>query len=364
MLMRGGSSKGAYFLAEDLPADPTERDRLLLHLMGSPDERQIDGLGGAHPLTSKVAVVGPSTDPGIDLDYLFLQVVVDEPLVSDSQNCGNLLAGVAPFAIERRLIDPEPDATSIRVRIRMLNTDSVAVATLQLADGWPVYDGETAISGVPGTAAPIRLDFAEVAGGSCGALFPTGRPVDEIGGVACTLVDNGMPVVVLTAEGLGSAGIAIDGHESPSDLEANEDLRRRLETIRLEAGRLMNLGDVAASTVPKLSIVSAPGPDSGGGVHLDTRTFIPHRCHEAIGVLGALSVATAAVTPGAPAQSLATISGLEPTPEGGDIEVVLGHPTGQFTSALTVAPAIGEVVEVTRSGFIRTARKLMDGSAF
>ncbi|HAY66816.1 MAG TPA: 4-oxalomesaconate tautomerase, partial [Acidimicrobiaceae bacterium] len=274
MILRGGSSKGAYFLASDLPAEPRQRDELLLRIMGSPDARQIDGIGGAHPLTSKVAVVSPSPDNDADIDYLFLQISVDEALVSDRQNCGNLLAGVAPFAIERSLFKAEPATGDHAVRIKMLNTDSVATARLSTIDGAPVYSGTTAISGVPGTAAAIALEFQDIAGGSTGALLPTGRRVDEIEDVACTLIDNGMPVVVMAADQLG-----ISGYESCHDLEANVMLRTKLEAIRLTAGARMGLGDVTATTVPKLTMVAPP--QAGG--HLCTRTFIPHRCHDAIG---------------------------------------------------------------------------------
>src|SRR5262245_54618570 len=202
MVMRGGTSKGLYFVAADLPADADERDRFLLAAMGSPDERQIDGMGGAHPLTSKVAVVSPSTDPDADVDYLFLQVMVDEAIVTDKQNCGNIVAGVPAFAIERGLV-PRPDGDSAQVRIRLLNTGGIAVATLPVRDGQPVYAGDTAIAGVPGTAAPVRLDFGDTAGSSCGALLPTGKVIDEMEGVAVTLIDNGMPVVVMRADDVG-----------------------------------------------------------------------------------------------------------------------------------------------------------------
>lgn len=364
MLMRGGSSKGAYFVADDLPEDPAERDQLLLELLGSPDPRQIDGLGGAHPLTSKVAVVSASSTPGIDLEYLFLQVAVGEPLVSDSQNCGNLLAGVGPFGIERELVTRAPSGgtDSREVTIHMVNTDSVAVATVPVRDGRPVYRGATAISGVPGTAAPIRLDFADVAGGSCGSLLPTGRAVDEICGVPCTLIDNGMPVVVMAIDDLVAAGIEIEGHEEPSVLESNNRLRELIEKIRLEAGPRMELGDVSAATVPKLTIVAPPR----AGGHFDTRTFIPHRCHDAIGVLGALSVASAAILPGSPAQLVASRAGLAAPVPDSTLEIVVEHPTGTFEVTIGVGPSSpgDEGPDIERAGFIRTARKLMDGIAF
>lgn len=324
--------------------DPAERDDLLRRIMGSPDPRQIDGIGGAHPLTSKVAVVAPSADDDADVEYLFLQVGVAEPLVSDRQNCGNLLAGVGPFAVERGLVAVDPAVTEAQVRVRMLNTDSIAIATFPVADGRPLYDGETSISGVPGTAAPIQLDFEGIAGSTTGALLPTGNVRDVVAGVDCTLVDNGMPVVVMRANALG-----LTGYESCDALETDDALRTALERIRLTAGELMGLGDVAATTVPKLTMVAAP--QAGG--NLCTRTFIPHRCHDAIGVLGAISVATAALLPGSPAGEVLV------RPE--SRAVMLEHPTGTFETAISVRAADDGIV-VDRAGIIRTARKLMDGT--
>ena len=351
MIMRGGTSKGAYFLREELPADAGERDELLLGIMGSPDPRQIDGIGGAHPLTSKVAVVSASERPGIDVDYLFLQVVVDQPIVTDQQNCGNLLAAIGPFAVERGIVTVD-EADEASVRIYMVNTDSVATATFPVAEGLPDYTGDTRIDGVPGTAAAIRLDFEDVAGGSCGALLPTGNVVDTIEGVEVTLIDNGMPVVVMRA-----ADVGITGYETPAELEADQRLRAQLEAIRLAAGPIMRLGDVAETTVPKLTLVAPP--KSGGSV--STRTFIPHRCHEAIGVLGAVSVATAALLPGSPAASVAE---LDAPADGTTQQVVCEHPTGEFTAAVSVRVGDDGAIAVERAGIVRTARKLMDGTAF
>lgn len=345
MLMRGGTSKGAYFLEEDLPDDRAERDDLLLRIMGSPDSRQIDGIGGAHPLTSKVAIVGPSTSRDADVSYLFLQVGVDQPTVSDQQNCGNILAGVGPFAVERGLVTASGEQATVRIHMR--NTDSHAIATFPLADGRPHYEGATAIAGVPGTAAPIQLDFVGIAGSSTGALLPTGNRVDHIEGVACTLVDNGMPVVVLPAAAMG-----ITGHETCDELEANAQLRARLERIRLEAGQRMGLGDVEHMTVPKMTMVAAP---RHGGT-LATRTFIPHRCHDAIGVLGAVSVATATVLSGTPAAELAG-------PRDGDT-IALEHPTGNFAAVVALTENTGDSPSVARAGILRTARNLMDGQVF
>ncbi len=343
MWMRGGTSKGGYFLAGDLPADPAERDRFLLRVMGSPDARQIDGMGGANPLTSKVAVVRRSDRPGADVDYLFLQVFVDQSVVTDAQNCGNILAGVGPFAIERGLV--KATGTRTDVRIFMQNTGQIAVANCRTADGRPVYDGDARIDGVPGTAAPVPIAFEDTAGSSCGALLPTGRPVDTVAGLGVTMIDNGMPVVVLRAADLGVAG-----DEAPAALEADADLRARLETVRLAAGPLMNLGDVRAKSVPKMTLVSPPR--AGGAI--STRTFIPHRCHDAIGVLGAVSVATACLLPAGPAAELATL------PEGDELSLSVEHPTGEMTVVVTRDRA----GQVKRAAILRTARKLFDGLVF
>ena len=240
MLMRGGTSKGAYFRRRDLPADPAQRDDLILRIVGSPDPRQIDGIGGAHVLTTKVAVVGPAAGPGADVDYLFLQPSVDEPLVSDAQNCGNMLAGVGPFAVERSMV--APGGAEARVRIHMVNTGSVATATFPLRDGMPDYSGPTSIDGVPGTAAAVRLDFEDIAGGSCGALLPTGSLVDSVEGVDCTLIDNGMPVVVMRA-----ADVGVTGYEDCAALEDDAALRTRLEDVRMAAGR-PEIGSCGAPT--------------------------------------------------------------------------------------------------------------------
>jgi 4-oxalomesaconate tautomerase len=344
MLMRGGTSKGAYFLADDLPASREERDDLLLRVMGSPDPRQIDGLGGAHPLTSKVAVVSPSQTEGVDVDYLFLQVVVDQPIVTDKQNCGNILAGIGPFAVERGLVAARGDETS--VRIRMVNTDSIVTATFPTPQGKPRYDGDTAIDGVPGTAAPIVLDFED--DGSGKSVLPTGNITDTFNGILVTCVDNGMPVVVVAASSLGKTG-----YESIEELEADKELNARVQELRLEAGKAMGLGDVSGTTVPKISLV-APPRTTGGTI--STRTFIPIRVHESIGVLGAVSVGTAVMLPGAIGGDLAVT-----TP--GNHRLSIEHPSG----ALEVEVELDTTTtppKVLRSGVVRTARKLFDGTAF
>lgn len=341
--MRGGTSKGGYFLAADLPADPAARDALLLRVMGSPDPRQIDGMGGADPLTSKVAVVRRSDRPGIDVDYLFLQVFVDQAIVSDGQNCGNILAGVGPFAIERGLVSANAGVTP--VAIFMENTGQVAVAQVQTPGGRVTYSGDAAIDGVPGTAAPIALMFRDTAGSTCGALLPTGNLVDQVAGTKVTLIDNGMPCIIILAEDMG-----ITGHESRETLDTDTGLKTRLEAIRLAAGPLMNLGDVTDKSVPKMMLVAPPA--AGGS--LAVRSFIPHRCHAGIGVLGAVSVATAALLPGSPAAAVANL------PPGSIKTIVIEHPTGVTECVVTVDNA-GQVVE---AGMLRTARLLMDGKVF
>jgi len=343
---RGGTSKGLYFLKSDLPADTALRDAVLLAAMGSPDARQIDGMGGAHPLTSKVAVVSASTHPGADVDYLFLQIFPDKAIVTDQQNCGNILAGVGPFAIESGLMTARDGVTS--VRIHMLNTNSLAVAHVQTPGGVVDYDGEARIDGVPGTAAPIPTDFLDVAGSNCGALLPTGRAQDVIDGVSVTLIDNGMPVIVVRAADLGKTG-----YESPAELEADPALKARVEAIRLKAGHLMNLGDVTNASVPKISLIA---PAQHGGT-VATRTFIPHRVHEAIGVFGAVSVATACVLKGSVAYDFL---GRDVS---GPVDLEIEHPTGFFTVSMDIEGE-GAGLIIHRSALLRTARKLMTGEVF
>ncbi|MCA0873297.1 4-oxalomesaconate tautomerase [Seohaeicola saemankumensis] len=343
MWMRGGTSKGGYFLASDLPADADERDAALLEIMGSPDVRQIDGMGGADPLTSKVAVVRASERPGVDVDYLFLQVFVDRAIVSDAQNCGNILAGVGPFAIERGLVTARDGVTP--VTIYMQNTEQEAVARVSTPDGVVSYRGDASIDGVPGQAAAVPIEFRDTAGSSCGALLPTGNVVDVVGGIEVTMIDNGMPCVVLRAADMGISGL-----ESPEDLEADSGLRERLERLRLACGPLMNLGDVTDKSVPKMTMVSTPR--NGGAVA--TRTFIPHRCHKTIGVLGAVSVATACLLEGSPARALADVG------EGAERSMAIEHPTGE----MTVVARLDDSGQVISAAILRTARKLMDGMVF
>ena len=343
MWLRGGTSKGGYFLKADLPADVAARDAFLLRAMGSPDPRQIDGMGGADPLTSKVAVVARSARDGIDVDYLFLQVFVDQAIVTDAQNCGNILAGVGPFAIERGLVAAADGET--RVAVFMENTGQIAVATVQTPGGRVRYDGEARIDGVPGSGAPIPLEFRDTAGSSCGALLPTGHAVDVIDGVETILIDNGMPCVVMRAADVGATG-----YEDRDALDGNDALKARIEAIRLKAGPLMNLGDVAAQSVPKMMLVAPPR--NGGAVTV--RSFIPHRAHASIGVLGAVSVATACLVEGSPAAAVAVV------PEGRRKLLSVEHPTGETSCVVE----LDDKGEVATAAMLRTARKLFDGRIF
>lgn len=342
MWMRGGTSKGAFFLGQDLPADISERDAFIAKIMGSPDARQIDGMGGAHPLTSKVAIVWPSAREGCDVEYLFLQVQPDTGAISDSQNCGNMLAGVGPFAIERGLVNAEDGETCVRVY--MVNSDSRADLIVETPEGIVTYKGNAQIDGVPGTHAPVLQNYFGTAGAQCGALLPTGNQIDVIDDVEVTLVDNGMPSVIMRASDFG-----LTGYEAPEDIEGDSRLKGRIDSIRLQAGKLMGLGDVSGATIPKMCLISAP---RHGGI-INTRTFIPHRVHKTVGVLAAASDAAACMFPNSVAKGLAAYEDINPC------RVDVEHPSGALTVELE-----WDGDTIIRTGLLRTARKLMDGEVF
>lgn len=346
MLLRAGTSKGAYFLAADLPSSTPERDALLLSVMGSPHVDQIDGIGGGHPLRSKVAIVSKSTEPGVDIDFLFAQVVVDKPVVDTSPNCGNILSGVGPFAIERGLVEAQDGTTTVKVRT--LNTETVAELSVCTPGRQVSYQGEARIDGVPGTSAPININFLDVAGSVCGSLLPTGHPSDVVEGVRVTCIDNGMPVVVIPAAALGRTG-----EESVAQLNADKELKARLEVLRKAAGLLMGLGDLTDAVIPKMTLIAPP--KHGGNVA--TRNFIPRDCHTAIGVFGAVSVATACVIPGTVAEGIAKVD------TGDALSLSVEHPTGEFTVNLEI-DRTGPLPVIRRAGLLRTARCLFDGLVF
>ncbi len=345
LFMRGGTSRGPFFLEDDLPIDVAQRDAVLLSVMGSPDVRQIDGMGGADPLTSKVGMVRRGRSAGVDLEFLFAQVSVKEALVDTTPNCGNMLAAVVPFGIETGLVQTAGEVTTLRVLTR--NTGTLSDIEVRTPGGKVEYSGDARIDGVPGTAAPINISFLETAGSVCGSLLPTGRLVDRFDGVDVTCIDNGMPVVVMAAEALG-----VSGYESRDELNADTALKQKIESIRLQVGPAMNLGDVAKKVVPKMCLVAKP---KAGG-QICTRTFIPRDCHSAVGVLGAVTVATAAVMPGSIANRYALI------PPGTHKTVSVEHPSGEFSVILTVNPA--NPTEVLRAALLRTARLIMRGEVF
>jgi 4-oxalomesaconate tautomerase len=349
ILMRGGTSRGPFFLESELPSDPALRDRFLLAAMGSPDKRQIDGLGGAHPLTSKVGIVRRSETPGVDLDFLFAQLQPDKDTVDTSPNCGNMLAAVLPFALERGLLPVRQGATTARVLT--LNTGMQCDVTVQTPGGRLQYTGEARIDGVPGTAAPITIDFLDTAGSVCPSLLPSGRVLDRIDvpgaapfAIEATLIDNGMPMVLVRAADLG-----VTGYEDVADLNANTMLKAKLEALRLAVGPVMGLGDVTNKSYPKMCLVAAPR--AGGSIA--TRCFIPHVCHEAIGVLAAVTVATACVL------GDSVTAGIASVPAGLVKTVSVEHPTGEFSVELELDKDNPQ--QVIRAALLRTARPIMRG---
>lgn len=347
LFMRGGTSRGPFFNAADLPADVAARDRVLLNVMGSPDRRQIDGMGGAHPLTSKVGIVSRSSRPDIDLEFLFAQLQPDSATVDTTPNCGNMLAAVVPFALETGLVLPQGDVTTLRVLTR--NTGMACDISVQTPDGRVVYDGDARIDGVPGTAAPISINFLDTAGSVCSGLLPTGQVRDRVEldstlTIEVTCIDNGMPMVLLRADAVGRTG-----QESVADLNADSELKATLETLRLRCGELMGLGDVTSKTYPKMCLTAAPV--AGGSVA--TRCFIPHVCHDAIGVLAAVTVATACVLEGSIADGLASV------PAGTRKQISVEHPSGEFSVELETDPVNPQTVQ--RAALLRTARLIMRG---
>lgn len=342
LFMRGGTSRGPFFNEADLPTDIATRDRVLLAVMGSPDKRQIDGLGGAHPLTSKVGIVRPSQTPGVDLDFLFAQLQPDKDTVDTTPNCGNMLAAVVPFALETGMVSAQGERTTLRVLT--LNTDMQCDITVETPGGRVNYVGEAKIDGAPGSSAPITINFLDTAGSVCSGLLPTGQVRDVIDGVPVTCIDNGMPLVIFRAETVGRTG-----YESVAELNADSELKARIERLRLACGHAMGLGDVSAKNYPKMTLVAAPR--DGGSIC--TRSFIPHVCHDAIGVLAAVTVATACVLEGSVTAGLAIV------PAGASKKISVEHPTGEFSVELEIDPANPQNVQ--RAALLRTARLIMRG---
>ncbi|MDE1570196.1 4-oxalomesaconate tautomerase [Aquabacter sediminis] len=342
VLMRGGTSRGPFFLENDLPREQAELSHFLLAAMGSPHNLQVDGIGGGNPLTSKVAIVGASTRPGVDVEYLFAQVSIDRAFVDFSPNCGNMLSAVGPFAIEAGLVDAREGETTVRIFNR--NTGVLVEAVVQTPGGVVDYAGQTSIDGVAGSAAPIRLIFRNAMGSKTGALLPTGNVREEIDGVPVSLVDYAVPMVLIHAASVGLAGT-----ETPDALEADIDLLARLEAIRLEAGRRMGLGDVSQIVVPKLALLSAP---RAGGT-LTSRYFAnSRRCHRGHAVTGALCIAAASLLKGSIAANLAVPDAARPN------TFALEHPGGRTEVGLE-RDACGQL---EAASLVRTARRLFEGN--
>jgi 4-oxalomesaconate tautomerase len=342
LFMRGGTSRGPFFAAADLPADIAMRDRVLLAVMGSPDARQIDGLGGAHPLTSKVGIVSRGSKAGVDLDFLFAQLQPGKDTVDTTPNCGNMLAAVVPFAIETGMVAAQGEATTLRVLT--LNTDMQCDITVRTPGGRVAYEGGARIDGVPGTSAPIRINFLDTAGSVAPSLLPTGNVCDIIDGLEVTCIDNGMPLVIVRA-----ADLARSGDESVAELNADTELKARLERLRLACGHAMQLGDVTTKNYPKMTLVAPPR--HGGSIA--TRSFIPHVCHDAIGVLAAVTVGTASVLEGSVAHGVVRL------PSGNPKTISVEHPTGEFSVELALDPV--NVQRVTQAALLRTARLILRG---
>lgn len=342
LFMRGGTSRGPFFNAADLPADLATRDRVLLAVMGSPDQRQIDGLGGAHPLTSKVGIVRPSTTAGVDLDFLFAQLQPDRETVDTTPNCGNMLAAVVPFALETGLVAAQGETTTLRVLT--LNTGMQCDITVETPGGRVNYEGDARIDGAPGSSAPITINFLDTAGSVCSGLLPTGRVRDVIDGIAVTCIDNGMPLVIFRAADVGRTG-----YESVAELNGDAGLKARLERLRIACGHAMGLGDVSAKNYPKMTLIAPP--QAGGSIA--TRSFIPHVCHDAIGVLAAVTVATACVLDGSVSAGIARV------PTGARRKISVEHPTGEFSVELELDPQNPQ--NVSRAALLRTARLIMRG---
>lgn len=346
VIMRGGTSRGPFFKLSDLPSDIPTRDAVLLSVMGSPHQIQVDGIGGSHSVTSKVAMISKSKHPDADVDYLFAQVQINESIVDTKPNCGNMLVAVGPFAIEAGLVPARNGETP--VRIFNVNTQSLVEAIVQTPGGQVNYEGNASIDGVPGTAAPVGINFKSAIGSVTRKLLPTGKPSDVIDGVEVSCVDVAMPIVLMRAEAFGKTG-----HESAVELDADRALLKRMEAIRVKAGVLMGMGDISKSVVPKMALLSKPR--SGGTIA--SRYFVPETCHKAHPVTGTVCIASACAIPGTVASQIAS---LPPAPQG---MIRIEHPQGMIMIDLDVDFTAGKQ-ELRRAALIRTARRIFEGSVF
>lgn len=341
--LRGGTSRGPYFRRSDLPEDRDTLSRVLISAVGSGHPNNIDGLGGGVAVTTKVAMLSVSDEDNVDIDYFFAQVAVDEAEVDYRPTCGNILVGVGPAAIEMGLVhatDPET-----RVRIRAVNTGALVEALVQTPGGRVNYQGDIAIDGVSGTAAPVGLSFLDVVGSKTGAMFPTGNPMDRIGGIEVSCVDVAMPMMIARASDFG-----ITGFETRDQLEADRPLFERMEAVRLEAGRRMGMGDVAKSVTPKIGLIAPPRGDG----HFSVRYFMPWSTHPTLAVTGSQCLAACALAPGTVAEGIA--EPIDPSPAVVRIE----HPVGEMEVTVTYELS-GKDFRFESAGLVRTARLIARG---
>ncbi|MFM1815796.1 MAG: hypothetical protein RLZ98_2491 [Pseudomonadota bacterium] len=345
-LMRGGTSKGPYFRLSDVPTGRADLERFLLAVMGSPDPRQIDGLGGADWLTSKAAMVGPSARPDADVDFLFGQVLIDEARVDFKPNCGNLTSAVGPFAIETGIVSATDPET--RVRIFNVNTNAIIHAVIQTPGGRITYEGDTAIDGVPGTAAPIELFFTNLVGTRTGRLLPTGNAIDLIEGVEVSCVDAAIPMVIARAEQMD-----LTGYETPGEIDANRTFFEKLERVRVAASHAMGLGDPTGSVIPKFCIVS----EARHGGTINARYMVPATCHRTFPLVGSQCLAAACIRQGTILYGLARIS------DAPRQTIAIEHPVGTLDTLIEYTGPRASP-DITGIGFTRTARRLMTGEVY
>lgn len=346
IIMRGGTSRGPYLKLSELPLNRDNCALMLQKIMGSGHDLQLDGIGGGNSLTSKVAMVGVSSDPAADVDYLFAQVGIKERSVDFSPNCGNMLAGVAPFAIEMGMVEAGPSSTL--VKIRNVNTNKIIHALVATPGGKVIYEGDALISGAPNPAAPIKLTFLDVQGSKTGKLFPTGNTSDHIDGIDVTCIDAATPCVLINAADLGKTG-----YESPAELDGDTVLLARIEHIRRQAGQLMGMGDVSQQVIPK-PVLLAPA-HNGGNIH--ARYFVPHSCHKALAVTGSIAIASACGINGTIATGLVT-----PLAAAAQTMIAIEHPSGKLE--LEVSKSNDDQDSIAAVSLIRTARKILSGTIF
>lgn len=343
VIMRGGTSRGPFFHLSDLPADTATRDAVLLAVMGSPHEIQVDGIGGSHSVTSKVAMISKSRRPDADVDYLFAQVEINEKRVDTKPNCGNMLVAVGPFAIDTGLVPAQEGETP--VRIYNVNTQSLVEAIVKTPGGEVTYEGTAAIDGVPGTAAPVGINFKSAIGAVTQKLLPSGKPLDVIDGVEVSCVDIAMPIVMMRATDMGKTG-----YETPTELDADRALMVRMETIRRKAGVLMGMSDVSKNVVPKMALLAKP---RHGGI-ISSRYFVPETCHKSHPVTGTVCIAAACALPGTLAAQIA------PLPRAPQGIVEIEHPSGKIAIDLDADFSDGKQ-QLRRAALIRTARRIFEG---